>query len=107
MLLNATLTVRQNDPLSHHNHGWERFTDAVVMALCKRKEPVIFVLWGKSAQEKCRFIEGVPGHERHAVLAAPHPSPFSARTGFFGCRHFSKINEILKAQGVDPIDWRL
>ena len=107
LLLNATLTVRQNDPMSHHNRGWERFTDSVVTALCRRQEPVIFVLWGKSAQEKCRFIEGVPGHERHVVLTAPHPSPFSARTGFFGCRHFSKINEILSARGITPIDWRL
>lgn len=107
LLLNATLTVRQNDPMSHHNHGWERFTDSVVTALCRRSTPVIFVLWGKSAQEKCRFIEGVSGHERHVVLSSPHPSPFSARTGFFGCRHFSKINELLTARGENPIDWQI
>lgn len=110
MLLNATLTVRQAEPMSHHNKGWERFTDAVVHALCKRDTPVIFVLWGKNAQEKCRFIEDpaiqqLDEAKRHHVLIAAHPSPFSARNGFFGCRHFSKINEILIARGASPIDW--
>ena len=107
ILLNATLTVRQSDAMSHHNHGWERFTDAVIKSLCERKEPVIFVLWGKSAQEKCRFLSSVSGSERHALLTAAHPSPFSARNGFFGCKHFSKINALLTQRGVAPIDWKL
>jgi len=107
MLLNATLTVRQSDAMSHHNRGWEQFTDAVVNILCARESPVIFVLWGRSAQEKCRFITSSPASRRHVVLTAAHPSPFSARNGFFGCRHFSKINTILREWNVPPIDWRL
>lgn len=107
LLLNATLTVRRDEPLSHHGHGWERFTDAVVRKLEERKDPVIFVLWGKSAQEKCRFLRGECLPSRHYVLTAPHPSPFSAHNGFFGCRHFSQINELLKQQKKEPIDWAL
>ncbi len=107
LLLNATLTVRQNDALSHHGRGWERFTDAVVNALCERQEPVIFVLWGKSAQAKCNHILTAQGVKCHAVLTAAHPSPFSAYQGFFGCRHFSQINALLHARGVKPIDWCL
>lgn len=107
LLLNATLTVRQSEPMSHHGRGWERFTDAIVRKLEERKDPVIFVLWGKSAQDKCRFLrqEGIPSH--HFILTAAHPSPFSAHNGFFNCRHFSKINEILQRQGKIPIDWSL
>ncbi len=107
LLLNATLTVRQGEPMSHHGRGWERFTDAAVRKLEERKDPVIFVLWGKSAQDKCRFLreEGIPS--RHFVLTAAHPSPYSANNGFFGCRHFSKINEYLEKQGKTPIDWSL
>lgn len=107
LLLNATLTVRQGEPMSHHGRGWERFTDAAVRKLEERKDPVIFVLWGKSAQDKCRFLrtEGIPS--RHFVLTAPHPSPFSANNGFFDCHHFSKINELLKQQGKEPINWSL
>lgn len=107
MLLNATLTVRNSEAMSHHNKGWERFTDAVIRKLYERKEPVIFVLWGKNAQEKCRFLSEINKDNKHSLLTAPHPSPFSARTGFFGCRHFSKINEILTARGESPIDWSL
>ena len=105
MLLNAILTVRQGEALSHHGKGWEMFTDAVVKALFARKEPVIFVLWGKSAQEKCRFFNDLRQLSPHTLLKAPHPSPFSAHTGFLGCRHFSKINQILASQGKTPIDW--
>lgn len=101
LMLNATLTVRDGEPRSHYGQGWERFTDAVVDRLSQRKEGVIFVLWGKSAQEKCAKIEG----EQHTFLASPHPSPFSAYHGFFGCRHFSKINDLLKQQGKEPIAW--
>lgn len=107
LLLNATLTVSQGTPLSHHGRGWERFTDAAVRKLEERKDPVVFVLWGKSAQDKCRHIlkEGIPS--QHLVLTAPHPSPYSANNGFFGCRHFSKINEFLKKMGKEPIRWEL
>jgi uracil-DNA glycosylase len=105
MLLNATLTVRQGEPLSHHGRGWERFTDAVVHKLMERQDPVIFVLWGKSAQDKCRFLQSA--HTKHIILTAAHPSPFSANNGFFGCRHFSKINELLIQMGKQPINWSL
>lgn len=107
MLLNATLTVRQGEPMSHHGRGWERFTDAVVRKLEEREEPLVFVLWGKSAQDKCRFLreKGIPS--RHLVLTAAHPSPYSANQGFFGCHHFSKINTFLKQHHKAPIDWSL
>ncbi len=102
LLLNATLTVRQGEPLSHHKRGWERFTDAVIHALCQRQDPLIFLLWGKSAQEKCRFVSAP-----HSILAAPHPSPFSAHQGFFGCRHFSQTNSLLEKRGSPPIQWQV
>jgi uracil-DNA glycosylase len=107
MLLNATLTVRQGQPMSHHNQGWELFTDAAVRALAARKEPVIFVLWGKSAQEKCRQLAILDKEGKHPILTAAHPSPFSAHNGFFGCRHFSKINGLLQARGTSLIQWDL
>jgi uracil-DNA glycosylase len=106
MMLNATLTVRQGEPMSHHGKGWEAFTDAVISALCERQNPLIFVLWGKSAQDKCSKIKGLQ-NGRHMVLTAPHPSPLSAHQGFLGCRHFSKINEILISQNNEPINWSL
>ena len=107
LLLNATLTVREGEPLSHHGRGWERFTDAAIKRLEEREDPVVFVLWGKSAQDKCRFLcrEGIPS--RHLVLTAAHPSPLSAHNGFFGCRHFSQINAFLEKLGKTPIDWSL
>lgn len=106
LLLNATLTVRAGEPRSHHGKGWERFTDAVVSKLVERDDPIVFILWGKSAQEKC---EQILQHEKkgHAVLTAAHPSPYSAHSGFFGCRHFSKTNKFLEKWGKNPIDWRL
>lgn len=106
LLLNATLTVRKGDPLSHHGKGWERFTDAIVKKLAEREKPLIFVLWGKSAQDKCRFL---PGAEKspHVILTAAHPSPYSAHNGFFGCKHFSKINDLLLKQGQTPINWQI
>lgn len=107
MLLNATLTVKQGEPLSHHGRGWEQFTDAVLHKLKERQDPVIFVLWGKSAQDKCRFLREPGAISRHFVLTAAHPSPFSANNGFFGCHHFSKINELLTRMGKTPIDWSL
>lgn len=107
LLLNATLTVRQGEPLSHHGRGWERFTDAVIRKLEERKAPIVFVLWGKSAQDKCRFLCQGGGGTQHLMLTAAHPSPLSAHNGFFGCRHFSKINEFLKIHDRKPIDWSL
>ena len=102
LLLNATLTVRASTPKSHYGMGWETFTDSVIKKLCDRDEPLIFVLWGKSAKEKCSHL--LTG-DKHLVLTAAHPSPFSAHSGFFGCKHFSKINEKLASWGKKPIDW--
>lgn len=101
LLLNATLTVRAGEPRSHYGKGWERFTDAVIDKLIAREDPIVFLLWGKSAQEKGAKICGT----RHAVFMAPHPSPYSADTGFFGCRHFSKTNEQLVKWEKTPINW--
>ncbi len=106
LLLNATLTVRKKEPRSHYGKGWECFTDAVIQALVEREDPVVFVLWGKAAQEKVAHIlenKKTP----HALLIATHPSPYSAYSGFFGCKHFSKINQLLTSWGKDPIDWAL
>lgn len=105
MLLNSTLTVRQGEPMSHHKNGWERFTDAVITKLANRKKPLVFVLWGKSAQDKCKTLNSIK--HSHLVLSAPHPSPFSAHQGFFGCKHFSKINEFLESQGSPSISWEI
>lgn len=105
MLLNASLTVRQSAPMSHAGKGWETFTDAAIAQLCQRQEPVIFVLWGKFAQDKCRNILTAIHSTRHLVLTAAHPSPFSAHSGFFGCKHFSKINDFLVSNGSEPIKW--
>ncbi len=104
LLLNATLTVRAGKPGSHHGKGWETFTDAVIRALSEREEPLVFLLWGKSAQEKFQIAAEVKG--RHAVLTAAHPSPYSAANGFFGCRHFSKTNDWLTRWGKVPVDWQ-
>jgi uracil-DNA glycosylase len=104
LLLNATLTVNEGSPLSHHGKGWERFTDAVIDSLIKKNDPIIFVLWGHSAQKKAYEIAKNP---IHFILTAPHPSPLSAHKGFFGCRHFSKINAILRQLGQKEIDFGL
>lgn len=103
LMLNATLTVVQGEPKSHYGRGWETFTDEVIRMLCKRKDPLVFILWGKSAKEKCENILNTMNHP-HAVLTSAHPSPFSA-TKFFGCRHFSKANALLEKWGKKPIDW--
>jgi len=100
-LLNATLTVQANKAGSHQHQGWEEFTDAVVKIISEKKEHVVFLLWGKYAQEKGKVID----RSKHFVLSAPHPSPFSTYSGFFGCKHFSKTNEYLKSVGKKPIDW--
>ncbi len=100
-LLNAILTVRSNEPASHAKIGWMDFTDAVIRKISDEKKGVVFLLWGKFAQEKQVLID----ETKHTVLKASHPSPFSADKGFFGCRHFSKTNEVLMKQGIEPIDW--
>ncbi|HEY1019672.1 MAG TPA: uracil-DNA glycosylase [Sediminibacterium sp.] len=100
-LLNAILTVRANEPASHSKIGWMDFTDAVIKKLSAEKSGLVFLLWGKFAQEKQVLID----ETRHTVLKAAHPSPFSADKGFFGCRHFSRTNEVLMKQGLAPIDW--
>ena len=105
-LLNATLTVRQNNPNSHYGKGWERFTDVVVSKLCMREDPIVFLLWGRSAQEKCTR-EMMSYSRHHYFLKAPHPSPLSVHKGFFGCKHFSKVNDFLIKQGKTPIDWSI
>ncbi|MEE6186556.1 Uracil-DNA glycosylase [Mycovorax composti] len=102
-LLNASLTVRAGEPMSHAKIGWAQFTDAVIRKIAEEKEHVVFLLWGRFAQEKAAFIDG----SKHLVLKAAHPSPLSASAGFFGCRHFSKTNEYLVQHGIDPIDWKL
>ncbi len=106
LLLNSTLTVQESKPLSHHRHGWEIFTDAVIRVLAQKPEPIIFVLWGNNALNKCKNIPEL-GQSKHSILSTSHPSPLSAYTGFLGCRHFSKINKILQEQQQEPIDWQL
>jgi uracil-DNA glycosylase len=103
LLLNASLTVRANQPNSHASKGWENFTDAVITKLSQQREGIVFLLWGKYAQAKDILIDKT----KHHILKAAHPSPFSAFNGFFGCRHFSKTNEILKQQGKEQVDWSL
>ncbi len=103
LLLNATLTVRLSQAGSHQNKGWEQFTDQAIASLSEHREGLIFMLWGKFAQNKIPLINT----NKHHVLKAAHPSPFSAYNGFFGCQHFSKANEILVHQGKSPIDWQI
>lgn len=103
LLLNATLTVRARQAGSHQKQGWENFTDAVIKVISEQREGLIFLLWGKFAQAKAALID----ESRHHILKAPHPSPFSAHYGFFGCKHFSRTNALLKEQGKAEIDWTL
>jgi uracil-DNA glycosylase len=101
LLLNATLTVRASTPGSHQNKGWELFTDEVIRKLSAEKSNVVYLLWGAYAQKKGEIID----RTRNLVLMSPHPSPFSADRGFFGCKHFSKANAYLKSKGLEEIDW--
>lgn len=103
LLLNAALTVRANEPASHAKIGWMDFTDAVIRRISDEKKGVVFLLWGRFAQDKQVLIDAT----KHHVLKAAHPSPFSADKGFFGCKHFSRTNELLMKQGLAPIDWSL
>ena len=103
LLLNSVLTVEMGQAASHRERGWERFTDGVIREVNAKPDPVVFMLWGSYAQKKAAFVDA----DRHLVLKAPHPSPLSARSGFFGCRHFSKANAFLGAHGLEPVDWAL
>ncbi len=103
LLLNAALTVRDGEPFSHAKFGWADFTDSVIQKISDNKKGVVFLLWGKFAQDKQVLID----ETKHHVLKAAHPSPFSADKGFFGCKHFSKTNEFLVKEGHQPIDWKL
>jgi len=103
LLLNSVLTVEKNQPASHAGKGWEKFTDYVIELINKEKENVVFMLWGAYAQKKALNIDS----NRHLILESPHPSPFSAHKGFFGCQHFSKTNNYLKINNIDPINWKL
>ncbi|MDB5691401.1 MAG: uracil-DNA glycosylase [Alphaproteobacteria bacterium] len=107
LLLNSVLTVQMSAAASHRERGWERFTDAVIRLVAAKEEPVVFMLWGSYAQKKAAFVESVERGGRHLVLKAPHPSPLSAHSGFFGCRHFSRANAFLLSLGQKPIDWAL
>ncbi len=103
LLLNATLTVRENQAGSHQGKGWEQFTDAAIRALSENREGLIFLLWGNFAIAKRELIDA----SKHFILTAPHPSPLSASRGFFGCRHFSQVNTLLKQMGKEEVDWNL
>jgi uracil-DNA glycosylase len=102
-LLNASLTVRAGEPMSHSKIGWAQFTDEVIKKISAEKKHVVFILWGKFAQEKKLLID----EGKHCILKSAHPSPLSAHAGFLGCKHFSKTNAYLMSKGIDPIDWKL
>lgn len=103
LLLNATLTVRQDGAGTHQGHGWEVFTDAVVQSLGSQNSPIVFVLWGVFARKKRSLIT----QPHHTIIESAHPSPLSAHNGFFGSKPFSQINQALRANGTDPIDWQI
>lgn len=102
-LLNTILTVKDSHPLAHKGKGWEEFSDHAIERINELEEPVVFLLWGRNARSKASMID----RSRHLVLEAPHPSPLSARYGFFGCRHFSKANAFLSEHGRGTIDWQI
>jgi len=102
-LLNASLTVRGSEPMSHAKIGWAEFTDTVIRKISEMKEHVVFLLWGKFAQEKQVLIDA----GKHLILKAAHPSPLSAHAGFLGCKHFSRANNYLVSKGIEAVDWRL
>lgn len=103
LLLNTVLTVRAHQANSHRGIGWEDFTNAVIRILNEQDRPIVFLLWGRPAQNKMSMLH----NPNHLILTAPHPSPLSAYRGFFGCRHFSKTNEFLVQHGLEPIDWQI
>ena len=103
LLLNSVLTVQRGKSYSHQSIGWEKFTHAILEKLAKRDKPIVFLLWGSGAK---KIVDGID-LSKHHVLYAAHPSPLSAYNGFFGCKHFSKCNELLKQDGIEPIDWQI
>lgn len=103
LMLNSVLTVRAHMANSHKGIGWEKFTDATIEAVNKQDRPIVYLLWGKPAQDKAAKVD----NPKHLLLKAPHPSPLSAYRGFFGCKHFSKANEFLVSNGLEPIDWQI
>jgi uracil-DNA glycosylase len=103
LLLNTVLTVRENTADSHKNKGWEKFTDSIIGLINENSNHIVFVLWGNNAKAKASLIDS----SRHCILTAAHPSPLSATRGFFGCKHFSKINEYLTSKNISPINWQL
>ena len=103
LLLNCIMTVRENEPGSHSKSGWEDFTDSVIKILSKKKKHVIFLLWGNYAKKKQKMIN----KQKHSILESAHPSPLSVYRGFFGCKHFSKSNEILRKKNIKTINWKI
>ncbi len=103
LLLNTVLTVRAHRANSHQGKGWEKFTDAVIQAVNKQDRPIVFILWGRPAQQKKSMLN----NPKHLILEAAHPSPFSAGSGFFGSRPFSKTNQFLVEHSLEPIDWQI
>ncbi len=103
LMLNSVLTVRAHQANSHQGLGWEKFTDAVIRAVNEQDRPIVYMLWGRPAQNKAKSVN----NPKHLLLKAPHPSPLSAHRGFFGCKHFSQTNEYLKKNGLEPIDWQI
>ncbi len=103
LMLNTVLTVQAHKPMSHRGVGWEEFTDAAIAEVNKQDRPIVFILWGKPAQEKAKMLD----NPKHLILKAPHPSPLSAYRGFFGSRPFSQTNEFLEKHGVSPVDWQI
>ena len=103
LLLNTVLTVEKDKPASHQGKGWETFTDRIIEEIDKKEEPVVFILWGNFAKSKKALLK----NKKHLVLESPHPSPFSARHGFFGNNHFKLANEYLSKNGINPIDWQI
>jgi uracil-DNA glycosylase len=103
LLLNTVLTVRAHNANSHAGRGWEVFTDKVIETLNKSDQPLVFLLWGKPAQSKIKLLN----NPKHLILTAPHPSPLSSYRGFFGCKHFSKVNKYLEENKLTPIDWQI
>lgn len=103
LLLNTVLTVREHEANSHKDKGWEIFTDSIIEILNKQDRPIVYMLWGAPAQKKAKMLN----NPKQLILKAPHPSPLSSYRGFFGCKHFSKANEFLSQNGLEPIDWQI
>lgn len=103
LLLNTVLTVKEHEPNSHKDHGWETYTDAIIDSLNQKDTPVVFLLWGNNAKQKKSLITNT----KHLILESTHPSPYSANNGFFGCGHFKTCNDFLQSNNLQPIDWQI